>query len=292
MTKTVLVTGATGYIGSHVCKALKESGYIVHGWDSHVYGHTEANDIQKYCDELVTQDITKPFVKQSYDTVIHLAALISVSESVKIPTEYYRVNALGTYNILQHIDTDHFIFSGTSAIKEASNPYARSKLVAEDIIREYSDKYTILHFYNVSGTNRIFRQIGPSSHLIKVAAEVAVGKRPHIEIYGNDYNTIDGTCMRNYIHVVDVAQAVVNAVDKGPSNTPYESICGSFLSSVKEVLNVMRKVTGKNIPEVIYSRRPGDPEVSELDTPSSLLKEEKTLYDMCLDQYILELNKG
>lgn len=288
MKKTVLVTGANGYIGSHVCLALFQAGYNVDAWDNHHYGQYEYNDISGICNNFLRRDITRDFVEVEYDSVIHLAGLTIVPESTQIPTEYYRVNSLGTANMLNRVHTNHFLFASTSSAWEMASPYARSKVVAEDFIKEKAKGYTIFRFFNVSGSNGKYRQLGPSTHLIRVAAEVAAGKRPYIEIFGNNYPTLDGTCIRDYVHVVDLARSIVEAVDRGPTNTPYECIGTNQGTSVKEVIEVMREVTGHEIPIKISERRPGDAVISVVDNLSNLIKLEKNLHDMCRDQYLLE----
>lgn len=284
----VLVTGATGYIGSHVCKLLKEHGHHVTGWDNFLHG--EYNEIDStYVDKFYPIDVTSSLVRGSYDAVVHLAGRSVVPQSLKEPTEYYRVNAMGTANVLDRVETGNFIFASTSSAWEMASPYAKSKVAAEDIIKEKADGYTIFRFFNVSGTDGINRQLGAPTHLIRVAAMVAAGKLPEIAIYGNDYPTRDGTCIRDYIHVMDLASAIVKAVENGPTNTPYECLGSNTGFSVLEVLDAMDKVTGKTMKRVIAGRREGDAVSSVVDTLSDYAVLTKSLEDMCLDQYKLEL---
>ena len=133
----VLVTGATGYIGSHVCKLLKEHGHYVEGWDTNI--HCEHNDVSMYLDTFENLDVTDKYgVHGTYDAVVHLAGRSVVPDSLKEPTEYYRVNAMGTANMLDKVKTPNFIFASTSSAWEMASPYAKSKVAAEDIINSWS----------------------------------------------------------------------------------------------------------------------------------------------------------
>lgn len=286
----VLVTGATGYIGSHVCKLLKEHGHYVEGWDTNIHG--EHNDVSMYLDTFENLDVTDTYgVHGTYDAVVHLAGRSVVPDSLKEPTEYYRVNAMGTANMLDKVKTPNFIFASTSSAWEMASPYAKSKVAAEDIIKEKASGYTIFRFFNVSGTDGVNRQLGAPSHLIRVAAMASAGKFANINIYGNDYDTRDGTCIRDYIHVVDLASAIVKAVENGPLNTPYECLGSNTGYSVLEVLDTMEKVTGKKLERIISGRREGDAVASVVDKLSNYATLTKTIEDMCLDQYNLEISK-
>ena len=286
----VLVTGATGYIGSHVCKLLAEHGHDVDGWDTNIHG--QHNNVLKYVSNFSEADVTQthgPYYM--YDAVVHLAGRSVVPDSLKEPTEYYRVNAMGTANMFHRVDTDNFIFASTSSAWEMASPYAKSKVAAEDIIKEKSSGHTIFRFFNVSGTDGVNRQLGAPSHLIRVAAMASAGKFANINIYGNDYDTRDGTCIRDYIHVVDLASAIVKAVENGPMNTPYECLGSNTGFSVLEVLDTMEKVTGKKLNRIICGRRQGDAVASVVDRLSDYATLTKTIEDMCLDQYKLEISK-
>jgi len=286
----VLVTGATGYIGSHVCKLLKEHGHHVTGWDINIHG--EYNDVDAYCDQFWPVDITGSQVRGVYDAVVHLAGRSVVPDSMQEPTEYYRVNVMGTANLLDRVETSHLLFASTSSAWEMASPYARSKVAAEDVIKEKADGYTIFRFFNVSGTDGVNRQLGVPTHLIRVAAMVAAEKLPDIKIFGTDYSTRDGTCIRDYIHIVDLASAIVKAVETGPTNTPYECLGSNTGFSVLEVLDAMERVTGKKLERIIAPRREGDAVSSVVDKLSNYVTLSKTIEDMCLDQYKLEIGKN
>jgi UDP-glucose 4-epimerase len=286
----VLVTGASGYIGSHVCKLLKEHGHTVIGWDTEI--HNETNDVAAYCDYYDKVDVTGQYVGGIYDAVVHLAGRSVVPQSLKEPAEYYRVNVMGTDNLLNKVKTPHVLFASTSSAWEMASPYARSKVAAEDVIKEKADGYTIFRFFNVSGTDGVNRQLGDPTHLIRIAAEAASGRRDKVEIYGTDYDTRDGTCIRDYIHIIDLAGAIVNAVERGPANTDYECLGSNVGYSVRDVINTMETVTGKKLNIVEAERRAGDAVASVVDNLSNLVTLTKTIEDMCHDQYKLELGRN
>jgi len=298
----VLVTGCNGYIGSHVCKILFEHGIKIDGMDVDIHGE-DKNDVSQYLNDFHGFSVLEVYRRQSlqtpmgkqwpdYDAVIHLGGLSVVPESMKRPADYYLTNVMGTLAVCEVFPQAHIIFASTSAAWEMASPYAKSKVAAEDIIKEKAMGYTIFRFFNVSGSDGVHKQIGPSTHLIRVAAEVACGKRDWIEIYGTDYNTKDGTCIRDYVHVIDLAKAICNACLDGPANTPYECLGSNEGYSVFDVVATMRKVTGKPIAEKICGRRDGDAEASVVDKLSDMITLTKSLEDMCMDQYNLERGKN
>lgn len=285
----ILVTGASGYIGSHLCKQLKENNFCIVGWDNEI--HIETNDVTQYCDEYYKRDVTDKNISGSFDVVVHLAGRSVVSDSMKEPSEYYRVNAIGTLNIINKIQTPHIIFASTASAWGMDSPYARSKVAAEDIIKELANGYTIFRFFNVSGTDGINKQLGPASHLIRIAAEHAAGKRDKIEVYGTDYDTRDGTCIRDYVHILDLTESIINSIKRGPINTPYECIGTNAGISVREILSTMEEVTNVKLNIIDANRRPGDTAISVVDKASNLVNIKRTIKDMCLDQYNLEKRK-
>ena len=285
----ILVTGSLGYIGSHLCKMLTELKYDVSGWDNNFHGESNID----YCNTTNTDFTNIPMYRQSeYDVVVHLGGRSVVPRSMIEPSEYYRVNTMGTLNILEKIKTKHFIFASTSSAFEMKSPYARSKVAAEDIIKEKSKGYTIFRFFNVSGTDGINRQLGPASHLIRRAAMAVTGRIDNLEIFGTDYNTRDGTAIRDYIHVLDLCDAIISAIDNGPMNTPYECLGSKHGWTVHEVINTMEQVTNTKINTIESPRRNGDAEVCLVDELSSLCNITRSMEQMCLDQYELERKKN
>ena len=283
----VLITGVTGYIGSHLAKVLYEAGHHIVGLDTELRKH---NDVGRYCHRILIKDVTKHVCDEDYDVIVHLAGLIQVEESVAHPTKYYSTNLGGTVNMLrQNVNGEpHFIFASTAGAFDAQSPYARSKLAAEDVIKEKSKNYTIFRFFNVAGSDGMHRQVGRASHLIRIAAETAAGKRDYMSIYGEDYDTPDGSCVRDYIHVVDLVNAIRDTIKHGPFNTPYECIGSGKGYSVKEVVQTMKEVTGVDFNVKMAGRRDGDPASLSIDNQFELLNPLYNLKDMCLSAYRVE----
>lgn len=286
----VLITGVTGYIGSHLAKVLFEAGHHVVGLDIEWKKH---NDVSRYCHRILIKDVTKHVCDEDYDVIVHLAGLIQVEESVAHPTKYYSTNLGGTVNMLrQNVNGEpHFIFASTAGAFDAQSPYARSKLAAEDVIKEKSKNYTIFRFFNVAGSDGMHRQVGRASHLIRIAAETAAGKRDYMSIYGEDYDTPDGSCVRDYIHVVDLVNAIRDTIKHGAFNTPYECIGSGKGYSVKEVVQTMKDVTGQDFTVKMAGRRDGDPASLAIDNQFNLLHPQYQLKDMCLSAYNIESRK-
>ncbi|MBU5484791.1 UDP-glucose 4-epimerase GalE [Clostridium sp. MSJ-11] len=285
----VLVCGGAGYIGSHMVAALIEKGEEVVVLDNFQKGHKKAvlggrvyeGDIR---DKVI---LNKIFSENSIDSVIDFAADSLVGESVLEPLKYFNNNISGTINLLEVMKdygVKHIVFSSTAAtygepknipIKEEddtipTNPYGESKLAVEKILKwcdkAYGIKYTALRYFNAAGAHingKIGEDHRPETHLIPIILQVALGKREAITIFGEDYPTKDGTCIRDYIHVMDLAKAHSLALDrlrKGGDSRIYNLGNGQGFS-VKEVIEVARKVTGEPIKAEIAERRKGDPAV-------------------------------
>ena len=287
MGEKVLVTGGAGYIGSHVVKQLGERGYDVVIYDNLSTGSSAAI----LSGELVVgdladiQQLSQVFAQHKFNAVLHFAASISVPESLQQPLAYYSNNTANTLNLLkccQKFQVNKLIFSSTAAVygetddspvSESAptnpvNPYGKSKLMSETIIRDYSDasdlKYAILRYFNVAGAD-ISGRIGQSSkkaaHLIKLACDAALGIRNEVSILGTDYHTPDGTGIRDYIHVEDLASAHVEALSYLQTATENQILnCGYGRGySVREVLSTVQQVSGVNFKVVETKRRKGDP---------------------------------
>lgn len=285
----ILVCGGAGYIGSHMVAALLEEGEEVIVLDNFQKGHRAAVLGGKiYEGDLRDRAILdKVFTENDIDAVIDFAADSLVGESVTEPLKYFENNVGGTLSLLRAMKdykVKNIVFSSTAAtygepesipILEndktfPTNPYGESKLTVEKILKwcdnAYGIKYTALRYFNAAGAHesgKIGEDHKPETHLIPLILEVALGKREKIMIFGEDYNTEDGTCIRDYIHVMDLAQAHLLAVGrlrKGGDSRIFNLGNGKGFS-VKEVIEVSRKVTGREIKSEMASRRAGDPAV-------------------------------
>lgn len=290
MAKSILVTGATGYIGAHVVKELYKHVEDHELWIVSTDIDVEnRNDIKKYTHALCKGDVREMRLSQTWDVVIHLAGLVQVGESMEKPYEYYDTNLNGTINMLKNVKSNHFIFASTAGAFDPVSPYAKSKVAAEDVIRQLAPGYTIFRFFNVAGSNGEHRQFGPSTHLVRVAAETAAGKREKLIINGDNYDTRDGTCIRDYIHVVDLARAIVNAALSSPKNAKYECLGSNKGFTNLEVIDIMKGITGKDFPVEFGPRREGDPTILQIDGTSEYLNVNRNLVDMCRSAYEMEL---
>lgn len=296
----ILVVGGAGYIGSHMVKQLANAGHDVVTLDNLSCGYREA---VKY-GEFVQGDLGDPsvldyiFSNYDIDAVMHFAAFIEVGESVRDPAKYYRNNVINTTVLLdamiQH-DIEHFIFSSTAAIfgepeytpidethsKKPINPYGRSKLMVEQILQDYENAYglksTCLRYFNAAGADpdgELGERHEPESHLIPLILQAASGRRPTIRVFGNDYPTEDGTCIRDYIHIVDLCTAHALALDYmlQTGSSAYYNLGNGRGFSVQQVIDAVREITGKDFNVTQDARRPGDPAVLVAD--SSLAKQQ------------------
>lgn len=276
--KNILITGSSGYIGQHLVKLLQKD-YEVFGIDKKPH----LNDYLKYknfCQHDITNNWPRWFGifndwPDRFDTVVHLAAMVRVNESVSRPYEYYNTNFNGTVNVLQEFQFDNFIFASTGTAANPINPYALSKRCAEDIVKEFTghcdSTYTTFRFYNVVGTDGVAptNTDGLMSNLIK-AKETGV-----FNLYGNDYNTPDGTAIRDYVHVNEICEAIKMAIETPANNL--ENLGHGKGHSVLEMVTTFRLVNECNFPINYCQRREGDLEYSVLDNPSSYMKSTYTL---------------
>ncbi|MBC75088.1 MAG: UDP-glucose 4-epimerase GalE [Halobacteriovoraceae bacterium] len=286
--KTILVTGGAGYIGSHVVKLLGEAGHNVIVYDNLSTGFKDAVTYG----ELVEGDLEdletleSVFANNKIDGVMHFAGSIVVPESVENPLKYYTNNTLNSLNLVKMCvkhNVENFIFSSTAAVygmletgkateetkKEPINPYGQSKLMTELMLKDTSIahenfNYVALRYFNVSGADpegKIGQAFPGATHLIKVNCEAAAGKREKTYIFGTDFETADGTGVRDYIHVMDLAQAHLDALEFLFKNKTSEVFnCGyGHGFSVREVVNSVKEVTGANYPVEEAPRRAGDP---------------------------------
>ena len=283
----ILVTGGAGYIGSHTVRELRERGMDVVVYDNLSTGHVEAIGDTPFVkgDLFDVELLRKTFKDYKVDSVIHFAAYSLVGESMTNPAKYYHNNVAGTLSLLDAMimeDVKYLVFSSSAAtygdcgdglITEESpqNPtsvYGQTKLMMEQFMQDYDKaygmKYVALRYFNAAGAH-ISGEIGeahnPESHLIPLILQVPNGKREQINIFGDDYPTHDGTCIRDYIHVTDLADAHIKALEylkNGGKSTHYNLGNGNGFS-VKEVIDMVEKVVGKHVKRCIADRRAGDP---------------------------------
>ena len=286
-----LVLGGAGYIGSHTVDRLIEKGEKTIVVDSLVTGHRQAvnKDAKFYQGDIAGKDFMRQVFKENsdIDAVIHFAAYSLVAESMKKPLKYFDNNTAGMVKLLEvmnEFSIDKIVFSSTAAtygipeevpIKETTpqnpiNPYGESKLMMEKIMRwadkAYGIKFVSLRYFNVAGAKpdgSIGEDHMPETHLLPIVLQVAMGKRDKLQIFGDDYNTPDGTNIRDYVHPLDLADAHILAVDYLKAGNPSTAFnLGSSTGfSNREILEAARKVTNKEIPAEIAPRRGGDPDV-------------------------------
>ncbi len=282
-----LVTGGAGYIGSVVSEELVRDGHNVVVYDSLYKGHRAAvvAGAQFVQGDLMDGRTLREALEQHrIEAVIHMAADSLVGESIAAPAKYYRNNVgagLVVLDAMRECGVHRLVFSSTAAVfgipekqpieeknpTNPTNPYGESKLAFEKALRWYENayglRYASLRYFNAAGASVHFGECHhPETHLIPLALQAAAGKIPTIEVYGEDYPTRDGICVRDYIHVIDLARAHVLALGiLGERSAVYNLGCGGEGYTVREVIDAAREVTGRNIPVRIGPRRAGDPAV-------------------------------
>ena len=295
---TILIAGGAGYIGSQMNKELTNKGYSTIVVDNLSAGHKEFarwGDFRQ-CDLGDMDALRAVFAGRDISAVMHFCAFTYVGESVEDPQKYYINNVKNTINLLQVMresSVNRFIFSSTAAIfgdpvtipiaedhpKEPINPYGRSKLMIEQILADYARaydlRYVALRYFNAAGADpdcEVGEWHEPETHLIPLVLDAALGVRENIAIFGTDYDTPDGTCVRDYIHVRDLAGAHIAALEhlaRGGESDAFNLGNGKGFS-VREIIDAARKVTGKEIPVVEKGRRAGDPAVLIADSARAM----------------------
>jgi UDP-glucose 4-epimerase len=283
----ILVVGGAGYIGSHMCKLLRKAGEPHLVFDNLSQGHRAAiKDSPLTIGDLRDkEDLEKVFAENKIDLVMHFAAYISVGESVREPAKYWDNNTAGALTLLETMKENginRFVFSSTAAIfgepkyvpideehpKNPTNPYGDSKLAVETILKSFDTAYGLkavcLRYFNAAGADpdgQIGEDHEPEEHLVPLAIKAALGQRPALKIFGTDYETPDGTCVRDYIHILDLAEAHLLAVKhlRKDGDSRHYNLGNGQGFSVKQVLETVEKVSGKQVPHENAARRPGDP---------------------------------
>lgn len=282
----ILVFGGAGYIGSHTVSHLLDNGYQVVVADNLIYGHREAVDkraVFEHADLLDKFSLQQLFKKHKIDAVIHFAAFAYVGESVADPEKYYFNNVVGTVNLLNVMlenNVKDIVFSSTCATygepeytpidelhpQNPINPYGRTKLMIEQIFADYERAYGLRHialrYFNAAGcaaNGSIGESHTPETHLIPLVLKAITGERKSISVFGTDYDTPDGTCIRDYIHVEDLALAHRLALEKLPVYSGCINLGTGIGTSVKEIILAAEEVSGKKCPVEYADRRAGDP---------------------------------
>lgn len=272
--KKILITGCSGYIGSHLCKMLSaDNEYEIHGLD--------IREPQHPVKEFFKIDINKPFSSdEEYDAVIHLAALVNVSESERIPIQYYITNLNGTMNVINKIKANNFIFASTGAADLCESAYGISKRAAEDVVREYCTvhrpiPYTTFRFYNVIGTDG-FQPTNPDGLMYNLIKAMDTDE---FTIYGRDYEqSWDGTAIRDYVHVNEICLALKTAIEK-PANG-IECLGHGVGYTVREIVNTFQEVNNTFFDIKYGPRRPGDAASSVLEDVSPYMKNIYSMADL------------
>jgi len=289
----ILVVGGAGYIGSHMVKILCAEGHDVTTFDNLSKGYRDAVLAGLFVEgDLADKtQLENLFSSNQFDAVMHFASFIEVGESVREPAKYYQNNLVNTQNLMDVMvkhDVGYFVFSSTAAVfgepeytpideahpKNPINPYGRSKLMVEQMLEDYDLAYGLksvaLRYFNAAGADpdgELGERHVPETHLIPLVLQAASGRRESISIFGQDYDTSDGTCVRDYIHINDLCDAhllALNKLKKDQQSSRYN--LGNGLGfSVKQVIDCARQVTGKDIQVNHADRRPGDPAVLVAD---------------------------
>jgi UDP-arabinose 4-epimerase len=289
----VLVTGGAGFIGSHTCKLLAAAGMEPVVYDNLVTGHRDAVRWGPFVhgDILATELLSRAIEEYRPDAAIHFAAFAYVGESVEQPSKYYRNNVVGSISLLdacQRHGLRNIIFSSSCAIygvparlpiteameQRPINPYGTSKLMVEQLLRDYGTaygfRYMALRYFNAAGADPeggLAERHDPETHLIPRALLAAAGRLDHLPVYGDDHDTPDGTCLRDYVHVCDLALAHVQAVEylRGGGEKLAVNLGSGKPTSIREVVAAVERVTGKQVPVKVAPRRSGDPSVLYAD---------------------------
>jgi len=292
----ILVVGGAGYVGSHCLRAVLARGHEAWAFDNLSQGHTGAVPEGRLIegDLLDTPKIVDLLKAKEINVVMHFAAKALVGESVVRPDIYYKTNVTGTLSLLDAMvaaNVKKLIFSSTCAVfgvveppiteklpKNPINPYGFTKLVIERALADYAAAFGLeaaaLRYFNACGAAEdasIGEDHNPESHLIPIVLQVALGQRPHVQIFGTDYPTPDGTCVRDYVHVNDLADAHLRVLDHLKPGQLVDYNLGTGVGvSVRQVVEAARRVTGHPIPVVESARRPGDPAVLMGDAGKAL----------------------
>lgn len=295
----VLVSGGAGYVGSHAARMLANAGHDVWVYDNLVFGHRGAVAPGRLIEgDLLDQaKLVDVLRSREIDAVMHFAAFAYVGESVTDPAKYYNNNVVGTLSLMDAMraaDVRRIVFSSTCATygepaevpiretesQEPINPYGFTKLVIEKALADYASAYgwgyAALRYFNAAGASAdgdLGEDHDPETHLIPLVLQVALGQREHITIFGDQHPTPDGTCIRDYIHVDDLASAHISALERLAPGVGFQCNLGTGQgTSVKEVIEACRSVTGHPIPAVVAGPRAGDPPALVAD--SSLARRE------------------
>ncbi len=324
-TETILITGGAGYIGSHNVKYLRKKGYQVVVLDNLSTGFADAvKDVELVIGNIGdTTVLDQIFSNHSIDAVLNFASFIQVGESVTYPSKYYLNNVGNTLVLLDAMarhSVKKLVFSSTAAlfgdpeytpideehIKAPINPYGRSKWIIEQLLQDYSRAYGLqsvcLRYFNAAGADpdgELGERHDPETHLIPLVLQAASGRRDSITVFGDDYDTFDGTCIRDYIHIEDLAQAHWLALRflNSESKSDAFNLGNGTGYSINQILDVAESVTGKDINTQIGPRREGDPAILVAD--STRAKEElgwepcyNALEDIVRHAWNWELKKG